>query len=434
MHRDDDLVGFGGRRVEAGPARVGDALGVAEHAPHLLRAVRSKGRQHQHQGIQGFAQHADGLHPLHAAERPRTACRRTVHGPLAECIQLVDQLHERRHRGVEVHPLFDVDRDPPNRFVRLAPHGALRPGAIITTRRDARSPNRPGPMIHETPHPHEKPKASFQTAVAPLHFLFGRGDEHHVEPERIRPVFLEHLVRIDDVALRFGHDVAVFEHHALREQPLERLVEVEQPHVAQHAGEEARVEQMQNRVLDSPAVKVHRHPVGGVNGIERQVGIPRIAKAQEVPGRVDKRVHRVGLTPRRSPTRGTRRPNELRHLREGRIASASECRHLGQRHRQLVERDPDDAVFVAIDDGDRRAPITLARDAPILQAILHFARPNPPASCVGDHPRHHVRGFLAGVFGGVDQTSIIGRRGLDRSRGTCLMDGLRGGPDAALRM
>ena len=35
--------------------------------------------------------------------------RRAVRRRLAERVQLVDQLHQRRHGGVEVHPLFDVD-------------------------------------------------------------------------------------------------------------------------------------------------------------------------------------------------------------------------------------------------------------------------------------------------------------------------------------
>ena len=65
------------------------------------------------------------------------------------------------------------------------------------------------------------------------------------------------------------------------------------------AGEEARIEQMQNRVLDAADVLVDRQPVVGDLAVGRRVLVPRIGEAREVPGRVDEGVHRVGLAPRR---------------------------------------------------------------------------------------------------------------------------------------
>jgi hypothetical protein len=57
----------------------------------------------------------------------------------------------------------------------------------------------------------------------------------------------------------------------------------DEPDVAQHAREEARVQQMENRVLHAAAVEVHRHPVRRRRRIERQLPVVRIAEAEEIP-------------------------------------------------------------------------------------------------------------------------------------------------------
>ena len=95
------------------------------------------------------------------------------------------------------------------------------------------------------------------------------------------------------VAIGLVHD------HALREQAGERLVEVEMAALAHRAGEEARIEQMQDRVLDAADILVDRQPVIGHRRIGRGGIVGRIGEADEVPRRVDERVHRVGLAPRR---------------------------------------------------------------------------------------------------------------------------------------
>ncbi len=94
-------------------------------------------------------------------------------------------------------------------------------------------------MIDDAPHAEEEAEAALESGVAPLDFLFGRCDEHHVQSQRVGAVLLQHVVGIDDVALRLRHDGAVLQHHPLRQQALERLVEVHQTDVAQEAGEEA---------------------------------------------------------------------------------------------------------------------------------------------------------------------------------------------------
>ena len=281
---------------------------------------------------------------------------------LAERIELVDELHHRRHRRVQVHPLLDVHGGAPDRVVRFAAEGAFSVCELFHLARPA-FPALPAqkrrPMVHETPHAHQEPEASLDPRVAPLDFLFRRRDKHHVQPQRIRAVLLHHRVRIDDVALRLGHDVDVLEHHALREEACKRLVERNEADVAEHAREEPRIQQVQNRVLDASDIEIDRHPVRGRLLAERQLAIFRIGEAEEVPRGVDERVHRVGLAPGGTAALRTFDVDELRNRRERRIAAPGELRHLRELHRQLLVRNSDDAVLLAKNHRDRRAPVAL---------------------------------------------------------------------------
>jgi hypothetical protein len=64
---------------------------------------------------------------------------------------------------------------------------------------------------------------------------------------------------------------------------------------------------------------------------------------------------------------------------------------LGQLHRQMIlARHGHNAADLAVDEGDRRAPVALARNAPVAQAIL-LVRPRPMAV---DHRPGEVRGDL----------------------------------------
>jgi hypothetical protein len=74
-----------------------------------------------------------------------------------------------------------------------------------------------------------------------------------------------HVVRPEVLLAALGGAAAVdvVEHHALREQLGEGLVDLDQAQVAHDLGPEARVQQVQDGVLDAADVLVHRHPVVG---------------------------------------------------------------------------------------------------------------------------------------------------------------------------
>ena len=189
--------------------------------------------------------------------------------------------------------------------------------------------------------------------------------------------------------------------HALREQAREGLVEAGMAGLLHGAGEEARIEQVQDRVLDAADILVDRQPVIDGPAVGRPVGQPRIGEAGEIPGRIDEGVHRVGLAPaafRRScgqatcfqvGCRSSGLPGTSKETSSGSTTGRSS---LGHRH---------DAAGVAVDDRDRAAPVALARDAPVAQAEIHLAlRHRPVAAGLG----FQAAGDL--VLGGLDAHAV----------------------------
>ena len=142
-----------------------------------------------------------------------------------------------------------------------------------------------------------------------------------------------HLGRRDPLALRMA--IGLVDDHALREQAGEGLVEREMAAAAHRPREEARIEQMQNRMFDAADILVDRQPMIGDRRRGRRGLVARIGEAREIPGRIDERIHRIGLAPRR--------PAALRTgdmfpggMAVERIAWQVEGNVLGQRHRQIA--------------------------------------------------------------------------------------------------
>ena len=247
--------------------------------------------------------------------------------------------------------------------------------------------------------------------------------EHHEEARGIGAVGVDQGLRIDAVVLRFRHgaDAARFDrlavgledarpgmrlplssscdstsagveigdapaagfaeenlvqHHALGEQVGEGLVELHQPQVAHHLGPEARVEQVQDGVLDAADVLVDGHPVIGA----RSSTIAPALSAQ-ASGRSTR------TSRRRCPWCRSRAAPALPHLGQAqstksarllqRIAGPSGTQSSGSTTGNLVVGHRHVAPQgSAVDDRNRRAPVALARDAPVAQAVggLLFAQ------------------------------------------------------------
>ena len=213
-------------------------------------------------------------------------------------------------------------------------------------------------LERKVPHAAQKAIAAFHRCVVPLQRHFGWRGEHGVEPCGVCAVFFNQVLRIDAVVFGLGHGahalvidgcahwqiahgsdelgthnlarvvkhmlhvfrpeiffaalvgataVNVVEHHALGEQLGERLVHRDQPHVAHDLGPKTRIQQMKNGVLNATNVLVHTaaacgrvcvaHPIRRAFG-HHVIGVVRVAIAHEIPRRIDKGVHRVGLASR----------------------------------------------------------------------------------------------------------------------------------------
>src|SRR5258708_34280068 len=87
--------------------------------------------------------------------------------------------------------------------------------------------------------------------------------------------------------------------HALSEQAVEWLIAAGHADLAHGAGPEARIEQMQDRVLDAADILIDRHPVVVFLAVERRRLEPWRGEAIEVPARINEGVERVGFPPSR---------------------------------------------------------------------------------------------------------------------------------------
>ncbi|MNI09594.1 hypothetical protein D3C73_626710 [compost metagenome] len=179
-----------------------------------------------------------------------------------------------------------------------------------------------------------------------------------------------HVRRFDPArlaAVLMAVEIGFVDHHALGEQAREGLLHVHQAGVRQGAGDEAGVEQVQDRVLDAADVLVDRQPFGR-GGLVDRLGRLGIGEAGEIPAGVDEGVEGVRLAPGGGAARRTV------DVFPGRVAVQRVAGHvegdvLGQFDRQLVGRDRHHAAGLAMDHRDRAAPIALTADAPVAQAI-----------------------------------------------------------------
>ena len=160
--------------------------------------------------------------------------------------------------------------------------------------------------------------------------------------------------------------------HALGEQAGERLVDAEMAGRLHRAGEEARIEEVQDGVLDAADILVDRQPaVGGapVGRGRRRAGAVKRAKYQDESTKVSMvSVSRVAAPPHF----GQATCFQVGWWSSG-LPGLSKVTSSGRTTGRSFFGNRDDAVGRAVDDRDRAAPVALARDAPVAQAVVHLA-------------------------------------------------------------
>ena len=105
------------------------------------------------------------------------------------------------------------------------------------------------------------------------------------------------LLRVEPSTIR--RFVGFVIHHALGEQPGKRLIHPDMPGFLHRSGEEAGVEQVQNRVFDPTDILIDGHPAIDGGAIQRLRGIGGAGIARKIPRAIDECVECVGFPPRR---------------------------------------------------------------------------------------------------------------------------------------
>ena len=128
-------------------------------------------------------------------------------------------------------------------------------------------------------------------------------------------------------------------------------------------------------MLVAPDVHRDRQPLLHPGRIERPVGELGGEIAVEVPGRVEEVVGDVGFAAAGLPAGGAGHvvPLLVACERGDPGIVGPEILDLRQDHREILLRDRHRAAAVTINDRDRRAPVSLAGDAPVVEPVPHHA-------------------------------------------------------------
>ena len=298
--------------------------------------------------------------------------------------------------------ILNVGGDLPDRLVRLPPQGLQVSLQRLPAGEGFHIPDLLQVIQDDPPGPAQETEGTVDPLVAPLEILFRRGGEETEDPRRVGPVGLDQIVRIHDVLERLGHllrladldlpaalrafslfdlireEVAVFRaahrllaDHPLREEVREGFVYAEESEIPKHLRIEPRVEEVEDRMFDAADVLIHRHPVIQLLPVEARLHVVAgRTEAVEVPGGLDEGVHRVRLAPGRFPAAGACRLDEGLVPGERRAPLAGEFHVPGEDDGEVFLRNGNRPARLAEDHRDGGAPIALAGDPPVAQAVL----------------------------------------------------------------
>ncbi len=135
--------------------------------------------------------------------------------------------------------------------------------------------------------------------------------------------------------------------------------------------------------------------------------VVRVSVAIEIPGRIDERVHGIGLAARRAATLGTGRVDEPGQFAERRSTGERDLHIFRQNHRQIFFGHGDDSILLAIKHGDGRAPIALARNSPVFQAISDGGLAESILLGERGHLLDRIGALEAAVRAGIDQHALV---------------------------
>src|SRR5690625_976475 len=345
-----DRIHDEGGLVVVGPLLQVDGAFEAGALPQLLGQVGGDGGDEQEET-------ADGLPPLGTLRE--LAALQLAHRPL--------EGHELGHGGVEREAL-EVLGD----LLDGSVHGAAQ---LLNVAVRALALGRF--VQYDAPDAVEEAGDALDALRVPGAALVPWAYEHQVGTYGIGAVPPDQVVRIDDVAARLRHLFIVGpQDHPLVAQLQERLSAFHEAQVAHDLREEARVEEVEDGMLDAAGIEVHRRPLPGELLVDGAVVLVGAQVAEPVPRGVHERVHGVGLPLRVTAAIGAAGVQERLVVLEGRLAGGHEGDVAGQLDGEVLEFLCHHPTPVAVEHRDGGSPVTLAGDEPIAQTVgdLAFAR------------------------------------------------------------
>ena len=137
--------------------------------------------------------------------------------------------------------------------------------------------------------------------------------------------------------------------------------------------EETSVQQVQDGVFYAADVLIHVHPVVRLFLVKRFLGIVGIAISQEIPGRIYKGIHGIEFANRLLATAWAGSLSKGLGSLQWRISLAGEL-HIGRKlYRKILFLLRNPSALFTINHRNRAAPITLARNQPISQLVVHLS-------------------------------------------------------------
>ena len=170
--------------------------------------------------------------------------------------------------------------------------------------------------------------------------------------------------------------------------------------------EEAEIEQVHDGVLDAADVDIHRQPVVRGIRVQHTFIVLRAGVARVVPGGLHKGVKGVGFTQRRHAVNGGFRPLRIGFDRAGDAVHDDVFR---QDNRQLVFRRRHHGTVFQGHHRNWRAPVTLAGNPPIAQAVVNFALANAHRGQFIGNGVEACFVIQAAKFAGVEQHAFLGQ-------------------------
>ena len=282
------------------------------------------------------------------------------------------------------------------------PHGAAhRPGV-------GGGRQRGGVPAGDVPHAGQPAGDAVHPLGIPGAALIPGANEHQEAAHGVGAHLPYHIVGVDHIVAALAHLFVVLpQNDALVEQPQERLLEVQQPHIVERLDEEARIEQVHHGVFGAAGVLVHRQPMAGQRRVHRPGGVVRAEVAQHIPRRIHKGVHRVGFPPGRAAALRADGVDESGVDGQGRFAGGPEFGVAGQQHRQLLLRHRHHAAGSAEQHRDGRSPVALAGNQPVAEAVGNGAPPPAVFFHIVGNGRHALSVGHSVILAGVGHKAVV---------------------------